>query len=606
MDDRNSLVQATPITPAQSTHPLAVLGMIIGGVLALVFLIAGLIAAHSAFLAGAQLVAYAVIGIMVVGVPGGILVAGVMFYQHHKRNARIAELEVERAKAQIKQEDELNQARVDALRAQTEVLRRTISFDGQGNAGIIHPYNGQVQLLRGNMREHPELRTYHNAPRVTGITEEKPQGQALIEAQQLHIPTFRESLNAGLIGPGQEQMLICHVLEQDEETGALTGKVEPYLDVLENNSTVFIGGSSKSGKSTGMAGIGAQGALMNALYYCIDPHLMHPEKSVARKLEALAHAFILPPARTETEIFRVLQHAKGVAQARKDGRETPYADRIIIFIVDEALAVMSAAHRTSSKEVIRMYADLARFMRELGTEYNKFGMNGIFASQYVTKDAFKLPAPAGNIDFRDGCQSQVLMRLPANQAQAMRLLDKDELRGVRNLPQGHGYMGLYSGEIFRMANGNVTRQDIEYVASLAAPSPDRRQQFTVPTEYRGSTQSVQGSTPALERGEGTFADDTELPPSASSQDDALSTRNTGALQIPVKPLYTPTVQAPVQGTGTVLPEFKKRFTPEQEITFLGLFNKHRSIKQALLAMHISYGDYQAYASWLVRQQRGEA
>ncbi len=131
------------------------------------------------------------------------------------------------------------------------------------------------------------------------------------------------------------------------------------------------------------------------------------------------------------------------------------------------------------KEIIALYRDLAFFMRDLGTQYNKFGMNGIFASQYITKDAFKLPG--GNIDFRDGCQNQTLLRLPPNQAQAMRLIDKADLPGIRKLAPGHGYMGFASGDIIRMASGNVTREDIEYVAGLAAPSPDQRKQYAVPT-----------------------------------------------------------------------------------------------------------------------------
>ena len=411
-----------------------------------------------------------------------------------------------------------------------------------------------------------------------------------------HVPTFRESLDKELIGPGQRKMLLCHALLTDEQ-GMCIG-YEPYQDELENNSTVFLGGASKSGKTTYMAHLAAQGALMNALYYVIDPHLTHPDKSVAKKLEALSHAFILPPARTESEIWRVLNHAKGVAEARKDGRETPYGDRQIIFILDEALAVLGQAHHTDNKEIILMYRDLALFLRDLGTQYAKFGVSGIIASQYVTKDAFRLPAPAGNVDFRDGCQNQILMRLPPNQAQAMRLIEAKDLRGVRTLPQGHGYMGLYTGEVFRMASGNVSRQDIEYVASLAQPSPDKSKQFSVPAQYPTSTQWEQGSTPVLER------EIIDVAPSGVRSvplRSASGTAHTGPLTSTVKPLVERSVQGTASGTQGTSKSFKKRFTPEQEIQFLNLYKKHGSVKTAIAQMHVSYGDYQPYASWLTRQ-----
>jgi hypothetical protein len=94
MDDRNSLVQATPVVPQQTAHPLAVLWSIIGGVLLLVFLFAGMIAARSTFLQGAQLVVLILIGLAIVGIPGSVIVAAVMIYQQHKRKARIVDMEL--------------------------------------------------------------------------------------------------------------------------------------------------------------------------------------------------------------------------------------------------------------------------------------------------------------------------------------------------------------------------------------------------------------------------------------------------------------------------------------------------------------------------------
>jgi hypothetical protein len=319
------------------------------------------------------------------------------------------------------------------------------------------------------------------------VAEIEGPSSSAVDVKALHIPTFRESLDAGLIGPGQKELLICHELVIDEATGAVTGELIPYHGGHAENSTNFLGGSSKSGKTTYMANVGAQGALMNALYYIIDPHLMQAEKSVAQKMAALSHAFILPPAMTDIDVATVLAHAREEAMARVNGVETRYTGRPIVFIVDEALALMSRAQRTGNKEILALYRELAFFMRDLGTQYNKFDINGIFASQYITKDAFKLPG--GNIDFRDGCQNQTLLRLPPNQAQAMRLIDKKDLPGIRLLPPGHGFMGFACGDIIRMASGNVTRQDIEYVAQLTAPSPSRKTQYTVPGTGHGRASS---------------------------------------------------------------------------------------------------------------------
>jgi hypothetical protein len=293
----------------------------------------------------------------------------------------------------------------------------------------------------------------------------------------LHIPSFAESLRAGLIGPGQREVLVCYELVRTDE-GLLTGELVPYRDKLEDNCTMFLGGASKSGKSTLMTHLGAQEALMDALFYCIDPHLSHPDKSIAKRLEPLAGAFILPPASTDADIYRVLSHAKAEVEARLHERETALSGRPIVFIVDEVLNLFARAQRQpQNKAIQQLYRHLALFMRDLGTQYNKFGVNGIFASQYVTKDAFHLPG--GNFDFRDGCQSQGLLRLPPNQAQAMRLLPSDELRGMRALPTGHGYMGFYSGDVIRMAFGNVTAQDIDQIGRMITPVSHRRQ-FTVP------------------------------------------------------------------------------------------------------------------------------
>jgi hypothetical protein len=287
----------------------------------------------------------------------------------------------------------------------------------------------------------------------------------------IQVPTFSEALESGLIVPGQKEILICFELEVDEYTGELTGRLRQYQDVLSNNCTMFLGGGSKSGKSTLMAWLGAQEALMSALFYIIDPHLTHPEKSIAVKLSALSHAFILPPAESDADIRKVLDHAMNEAEARRLGKETPYSGRPIVVIIDEILNLFGRAQRKpEDKEIQALYRDLAFFMRDMGTQYNKYDVNGIFATQYLTKNAFKLPRGL-DVDFRDACQNQTLLRLPPNQAQVMRLLQREELREMRALRPGFGFMGFATGDIIRMAAGNILKEDIEQIAPLVLPAP---------------------------------------------------------------------------------------------------------------------------------------
>ncbi|MBO0777245.1 MAG: hypothetical protein J2P37_00255 [Ktedonobacteraceae bacterium] len=524
-------------------------------------------------------------------------------YKYDRLVEKRMQAEIDEIIAEIAREDKRVDADVERMRAEAAKMRAeaqersaratqimmTLPFDEQGNLAYRDPMTGLIQQYTGQMREHPLLTTFHNAPRSTEMIEERSSSQQQIASGKgIHIPTFAESMQAGLIGPGQKKVLICHELERDEMTGDLTGELRPWQDDLENNCTMFLGGASKSGKSTLMAHLAGQEAFMDALFYVIDPHLTHPERSIAAKIRPLSHAFILPPAQTDMEVLQVLEHGKAEAEARLNGRETRFSGRPIVFIVDEVLNLYARAQRTENPEIRALYRDLALFMRDLGTQYNKFGINGIFASQYVTKDAFRLPG--ASIDFRDGCQSQTLLRLPANQAQAMRLLDKDELKGIRQLPPGHGYMGFFTGDIIRMAAGNVTLQDLELAGRMLHAVPTARR-YTPGTDMEpGGTRLNTGRTRVIEEDFRT----TESVPAAG--------RNTGELEN----TFTPVVEPVEQGTEGV-PEVPgtarqpKEFTNEQALEFMRKYAKEKSIKRTLMAMHLSYGDYQACASRLVQQ-----
>jgi hypothetical protein len=329
--------------------------------------------------------------------------------------------------ATLKVQEELEALRDERIRRRERhamelyLLESRLPADQQGNRAAI--YNRETESLlvppSGNYAQPVPTHyapTFEYTDTSTQVEEEGP--HSLPPVQPFILPTFGQLLSSGEISPQMHEILMCFELLMDERTGQVTG-FEPYRDRLENNSTMFLAGASKSGKTTIMAHIAAQQALLNAAFYVIDPHLSHPEKSLARKLAPLSHAFILPPAQSDAEIFTVLTHAKAEVEARVEGRETSLTGRPIVFLVDEVLAVLARAQRTQNKEVISFYRDFALFLRDLGTQYAKWHVSGILASQYVTKDAFSLPG--GKIDFRDGCHNQIILRLPPNQAQALRL-----------------------------------------------------------------------------------------------------------------------------------------------------------------------------------------
>ncbi|SRR5579884_253850 len=182
MDDRDEIVKPTPLTPQPVAHPLAVLWSLIGGALLFVFMIAGIFAAYHQFVQGARIMVIILVGLGVVLIPSSVIVGVVLMYQSHKRKTKIQELEITRAERAISREDELNRAKIAQLEAQAEVVRRTIAFDGVGNAALINEY-GQVIQLRGNYQDFPNLQTYHQSSRHESALIEGPggQGQALLQ-----------------------------------------------------------------------------------------------------------------------------------------------------------------------------------------------------------------------------------------------------------------------------------------------------------------------------------------------------------------------------------------------------------------------------------------
>lgn len=310
------------------------------------------------------------------------------------------------------------------------------------------------------------------------------QNLALGQGKTLHVPTFAESMEAGDIGPNQKEMLFCHELTPSEQTPQLI-ELNPVRGEIGALHTQFIAGGSQSGKTTYMSGIVGQAAAMHTLFYIIDPHKMHPEKSIASKIQAFSSYFILPPAGTHEEIAKLLAHATMTRDALIQGHETHYQGYHIMVVVDEVPALMTY-QKSQDKQIKNLYISLALFMQSIGTQTAKFGMTGLYGSQFVTKEEL------GAIEIREACMSQLLLRLHPNQAQAMRILGKLAMHEIPTLDKGHGFLMLSNSfEPSRVASGNVTQEDLTRLASQLPPSP-----------LTGDRQDIQGQEQEQKPGQG--------------------------------------------------------------------------------------------------------
>jgi hypothetical protein len=348
------------------------------------------------------------------------------------------------------------------------LLRTRLPANSEGNRDFIYDeQSGRVlEVASGNFIVQAP---YTYAPRFTShersrrLQEEPPPQQRLLPAGHVHIPTFAELLAAGEVGPGQRDMLFCFELVEDDSSGQV--QFVPLRGAITAQHTQLIVAGSQSGKTTYMANNLAQAAVLGTLFYLIDPHRNHPEKSLAGKVAALTDWCILPPAMTHQEIAQVLAHASRMRDARIQGQPAPYDGYHIMFVVDEVPALM-ALQKSNDKQLRQLYLDLALFMQSLGTQTAKFGMTGLFASQLATKEAL------GEINFRDACMSQLIMRLQPTQARSLRILGPDAVRELPTFPKGHGFLMLSDAtEVRRVASSKVTPADLAYLASMLPPSP---------------------------------------------------------------------------------------------------------------------------------------
>ncbi len=440
-------------------HPAIALGIFVLGVLLLVVLVAALVANWQTFVTTSSLLIHILVLLAVIAIPGLLIAVGL--YKGY-----LAWMRIRYAREDLlARQDERRRAN-EEHETRLHLLRTRLPADERGNRSFVYDERSRrvIEVHSGNyIANVPHTYSPRFDSRDSATRAREEQQQLLPVPGQLHIPTFAELLASGEVGPGQRDMLFCFEIVQDEITGQVT--ISPIRGAIHEQHTQLIVAGSQSGKTTYMANNMAQATVLGTLFYIIDPHRNHPEKSISVKIAALKDWFILPPAMTHQEIMRVLSHATRVRDARIGGKPTPYDSYHIMFVVDEIPALM-ALQKSGDKSIRKLYLDLALFMQSLGIQTAKFGLTGLFASQFATKEAL------GEIDFRDACMSQLIMRLHPTQAQAMRILGADAVREIPKFPKGHGFLLLSdSTEVRRVAASNVTAADLAYLARLLPPSP---------------------------------------------------------------------------------------------------------------------------------------
>jgi FtsK/SpoIIIE family len=175
--------------PGQTAHPLAILWSVIGGLLALIALVAGMIAAWHTFVQASSIVVSVLIVIVGILIPlatlGLCVHLAVSLYRKNQREQ--CELDLARKLGEAELEHVRAQTRL--LDAETDVKRRTITFDSVGNAAVLDASTGQILQLRGNYQEHPALSSLHYNHKIDGA---KADQAALPSPVQIPKPTIEE------------------------------------------------------------------------------------------------------------------------------------------------------------------------------------------------------------------------------------------------------------------------------------------------------------------------------------------------------------------------------------------------------------------------------
>jgi hypothetical protein len=274
----------------------------------------------------------------------------------------------------------------------------------------------------------------------------EPQNEPMV-----HIPTFAQMLDQGLIGPGRPLILGYHA-----ETGApLTGS---WKDLY----SCGVGAQQGAGKTWLLAFLLAQSAAAGGRLIICDLHAGDDE-SLANRIGALAPAFMMDIASTPKEIETAFAFADDKLEKRKGST----ARWPIVIVADEWTSLL----RTSAGP------NLPSHIQNIAEQGRKFNVNGMLAAQAWTKDASSA--------VRNQLTSHYVLRQRLDEARYQLGLRAANLPDdIRSLPERAAYLLNVKGELMKVIIPHITSADIARAGAMIEVQASARPTFgfTAPTQ----------------------------------------------------------------------------------------------------------------------------
>ena len=371
---------------------------------------------------------------------------------------------------------------VQIRRAEHKRAFLLLNADENGNyAQIIDAVDGQVisLLAPGNSPYPVKMIRSGRVNDIEEVETEPLQIAGPIDPATVTAPSLRDELNAGRIRPGADPMY-GHRVVTDPFTGRT--ELEPICNL--HATTAFLVGWSGSGKSAFISVCITRFIVAHtgrAILLVIDPHKGNEEKSITAKISPALDPWIYTPkggvkitGKNEKELKAVVDFLNAEKRLRLERddltieekrRLSPVGLLPIWVVVDEALSYARDARVNGMSSVFGHFMAL---MQSLATETAKAGITAVYMAQLGAKKQL------GDMEIRDVCPTQIVLRTPADQAETLGLT-ATEAKIAHRFPQGRGYIS--SGgepEIFVWGYGGP-EELAQAVQGLDSPLPDRKQ-----------------------------------------------------------------------------------------------------------------------------------
>ena len=326
--------------------------------------------------------------------------------------------------------------------------------DGNGNySQIINARTGQViSLLAPGNSPHPvkmlparSMRDYDYETTAEEIEEPlQIAAPSAIDPATVTAPSMREELQRGLIQPGNDPDYGYKIV-----TDPFTNQTVLEPITMLHKSTAFLVGWSGSGKSALISVCAARFIVAHtgrAILLVVDPHKGNEEKSITAKISPALDNWIYQPkggakitGKNEKDLQAVVNFLNAEKKLRLERddltieekrRLSPVGLLPIWVIVDEALSFARDARVNGMSSVFGHFMAL---MQSLATETAKAEITAVYMAQLGAKKQL------GDMEIRDVCPTQIVLRTPADQAETLGLT-ATEAKIAHRFPQGRGYI----------------------------------------------------------------------------------------------------------------------------------------------------------------------